>query len=423
MSLRYSNKIGLFLTLLSCGVYLFSSIKGSPQVFSVLFLLALLVYSRFFQKLDSIPKEIKFIAYAFAGIFFTTFPNMFVNDSFSYGLRIFNMPLGYLVGAFLLVLLIGSRIILNQKIIFYMIGVACFVNGLIAVFQKVFLDIDRVGGFSGISEFGNVGSVLGLCALACFLRLNSSLKEKIFFGMAVIFAIIVMIFSETRGVILGFVVGSIALFILFILFNSNKHIRLKLLKKIIFFIVIGGVVLAFVPQVRSSMARFYQANSDIKEYKENNYNTSLGLRFEMWKEAIAIIKLSPIIGLSPKSICDRKYEINRLAKSDRDPKTLNCYGRYHNEILNTLARKGILGLLALLATWLSIGIFSIKAIQKRKGNIPAYMMMGILVYYIVSGGSGEPMSAFMDGNFFIITMVILSSLAYWGIKKGQEGCC
>lgn len=421
----------LLLTLSSMGVFLFSSIKTSPQVFAILFFIILIVYSFITRKFYSLPKEITFVIYSFCAVFVTTFPNMFFDDSFSYGLKIFNMPLAYVLGAVILALSFSLRITLRQEAIFYAVGFGCIINGAIAIIQKMVIGIDRVYGFSAIAEFGNVGAVLGLCVFACFFgeiiqkqtqdTPSSSLwgifqnktGRKIFFGIAVIFSFFVMVFSQTRGAMLGFGVAVAVIFLLFLLFGKEK--RWALLKYSILLILISAIVLSLMPQVRNSVTKRYQAiGNDIVQYKESEYDTSLGLRFEMWKEAWAIFKLSPVIGLSPKSICDRKYEIKELSASLRNFDNLNCYGRYHNEILNTLARKGALGLLALLAVWVSLGIFAFKLLRS-KGRISAIVIFGILTHYIVGGIGGEPMSAFMDGNLFIIVAIIFSLLAWQNV--------
>lgn len=430
---NFEDIVTLLLTFFAMGVFLFSSFKTSPQIFTILFFIVLIFYSFIIRKFYFVPREIKFIAYFFCAVFLTTFPNMFFNNSFSYGLKIFNMPLGYVLGAAVFLLSFGLKIVLKREAIFYAIGVACIINGFIAIIQKVFLEIDRVYGFSAIAEFGNVGAVLGLCAFGCLLaqitqeqtkniQENSSYlvfktltMRKIFFAIAIILSFFVVIFSQTRGMILGFGVASVIMFLFFLLFSKER--RWVLLKQSILFVLIGAILLISIPQVRSSIIKRYQSiRSDIVQYEGNRYDTSLGLRFEMWKEAWAIFKLSPVIGLSPKSICDRKYEIKELSNSLRDFENLNCYGRYHNEILNTLARKGILGLLALLGVWTSLGIFAFKTI-KNGDKVSAIIILGILSHYIIGGIGGEPMSAFMDGNLFIVIMVIFSLIARQRVRE------
>lgn len=418
MQLKY-NKEGLekFITLLACGVFLFSSVRSMSQVFMVLMLFSLLFYWACTHQLYDIPRQIKFIAYSLIAVFLTTIPNMLVNDSLSYGLRIFNQPLSYVVAAIILVLMIGLRVSLNQKMIFYSIGIACFINGAIAFFQRFVLGIERVYGLDiGITAFGNAGSVLALCTFAYFF-IVPSFKKKLFFAASAILGCFVMVFSETRGVIMGFGVGFVLIILLLVYCNKQK--RLAILKYSSYFVLALCLLMVLVPQARDSLTKRYDAiGSDINQYEKNDYDTSVGLRFEFWKEAIAIIKLSPIIGLSPKSILDRRYEIKALSKSRRDPSDFTRYGRFHNEILNTFARKGILGLLALFAVWISIAIFFWKKISKGDG-IAAISMLGILVSYIVAGFVFEPMSAFGEGNYFLMVLVIFASLAF-GFSKSEK---
>ncbi|PAF43941.1 O-antigen ligase family protein [Helicobacter sp. 11S02596-1] len=413
------ERLEKIITFLACGVFLLSSVTSFNQIFMVLMFALLLTYWAFAHQMGSIPKQIKFIIYAFFAFFLTTIPNMLLNDSLSYGLKIFNQPLGYVLAAIVLLLMVGLRVHLNQKMIFYAIGVACFVDGVIAIYQGIVLGMDRVDGFIGISEFGNVGAVLALCAFAYFC-ISLSWKEKIFFAVATIFACFVMIFSGTRGVMIGFGAGFALIVGLFVYFEKQR--RMRVLRHSMYFLLALCITIMSIPQAKDSIVnRFKFAITDINQYEKKDYNAiedlSLGQRFEMWKEAIVIIKLSPIIGLSPKSICDRKYEINALAKSLRNPDELNCYGRYHSEILNTLARKGFLGLLALLAVWASLASFFWRGILQC--GVVSLSMLGILLYYIVGGATGEPMSAFSEGNYFLMVVIIFASLVF--SKKETSG--
>ncbi|PAF51548.1 O-antigen ligase family protein [Helicobacter sp. 13S00477-4] len=404
----------MFFTLLCWGFFIFSSIRPSPQIFSIIFLISLVVYWFFTRSFSYIPNQVKFIIYSFLSVFLTVIPNLFFNNGFSYDhFRSFNTPLSYVIGAITLMLMVGLRVYLKIKPVFYVICLSAYIGGIIAIIQKLIFGMDRIEGFSGIFEFANVNAVIGLCIFSYFFSEKSNMKEKIFFAIGFIFVILALIFSGSRGISIAFACGCISIFVFYLVYEYKRWV--SLLKWFIILFFVGLMLMGIFPQVKESLLRYNEAKTDIEQYQKNYYDTSLGLRFKMWHEAWEAFKISPIIGLNPKSLCEYVKYKNTQEYSRND-----CYQRLHSEFLNTLARKGILGLLALLSVWVSIAVLFFKQMRfcgfKRMLGIS---MFGVLILYIINGVGDEPMTSLMNGNFFILLVIIFISMLY-GLDKDKD---
>lgn len=401
--------MSVFFTILSCGVFFLSSINHSSEVILILFFLGIVFYSLKNRELQPVAKEIKYICYAFLAMFITIIPNLFFNDGFAYDrLRSFNMQIAYVIAAIALFLIIRLKISLNAKMIMYAICAGAYINGIVGIAQKVFFDVDRVDGFTEIFEFAQLSAVLGLCVFAYFLKNNTSLKERIIFGIAFVLIVIVLIFNESRGIEISFACGCVVILLLYIFAKKEKLTSIS--KNIILLIVlllIGSGTFSF--YIKESLSRFHMIKSDLKEYEQKNTDTSIGNRFEMWKEALKAFKMSPIVGLNPKSLCEYVKYPNGESHPRRD-----CYQRLHSEFFNTLARKGVLGILALLGVWISVGVFFARRIKAFDplASIFSISFMGILMLYIVSGAGNEPMIAFSEGNYFLLISIVFATITY-----------
>ncbi len=86
------------------------------------------------NRLNTMP--FKWLTLAFLGVFLSIFPNMFNmydSQTFRYNLFALNMSLTYACGALCLLFASCLRIKLNQKILFYSMAVANFINGLLSL--------------------------------------------------------------------------------------------------------------------------------------------------------------------------------------------------------------------------------------------------------------------------------------------------
>ncbi|RVZ98768.1 O-antigen ligase family protein, partial [Helicobacter pylori] len=149
----------------------------------------------------------KWLTLAFLGVFLSVFPNMFNmydSQTFRYNLFALNMSLTYACGALCLLFSSRLRIKLNQKILFYSMAIANFINGLLSLVQKIYFNMPRAQGFSTVKEYVVLVSVsiLGCYIYALYSR---NQKEKLFFTLSVFVGFLVVILSATRSATIAFV--------------------------------------------------------------------------------------------------------------------------------------------------------------------------------------------------------------------------
>ena len=94
-------------------------------------------------------------------------------------------------------------------------------------------------------------------------------------------------------------------------------------------IAVASIGISQMPNNRI-MERIDVARKDIQLYLDNkDGNTSLGARFEMWKSALEMVKEKPLFGWGIQGATE--------------------FTHAHNQYLDDLSKRGIVGLLALLA--------------------------------------------------------------------------
>src|SRR5690606_33274137 len=113
-------------------------------------------------------------------------------------------------------------------------------------------------------------------------------------------------------------------------------------------VVVSAVFVYNVPQL-GVQERVHAAFDDIRLYKQGDPDTSLGARFEMWQAASQLVVSKPLLGWG-----EVNYDaaLRGLVEQGKAHEIVTNFGHPHNEILNAAAKRGVLGVLALLALYL-----------------------------------------------------------------------
>lgn len=113
-------------------------------------------------------------------------------------------------------------------------------------------------------------------------------------------------------------------------------------------LVLGVAALALlatlaIPELAS---RWQAAQQDLQLYGQGNADSSIGLRFVMWRAAWEAWLAHPMLGLGLDGFGPW---LAAMAQRGDGPQTLLQHNHAHNEFLNALATGGLLGVLGLLA--------------------------------------------------------------------------
>ena len=227
------------------------------------------------------------------------------------------------------------------------LAVGSVLTGSWAIWQKLVMGIDRATGYTYVIQFGNISMLFGLLCLAglgwAVVQPNSKRWVALLL-LGAIFGVMGSLLSGTRG-------GWIGLpFVFLVLYRAYGNL---LSAKVRIGIMAGLLALValvyFVPQT-GVQSRVHQAFSDINLYiiSGQSQGTSLGLRFEMWQGAAHLIAEKPLTGWGREG-----YQVGMQALVDKGEVPQFAADHHaHNEYLDNFARRGILGLLSLLALYL-----------------------------------------------------------------------
>lgn len=167
---------------------------------------------------------------------------------------------------------------------------------------------------------------------------------------------------------------------------------------------------------RSPMeARVKLAVTEAQTYiRSGDSTTSVGARLEMWRTGLMLIPEHPWLGWGKEGYMEGKA---RLVEADKVRLVPGEHNHLHNEFLDALVKRGLLGLIALLALYLvPLALFARRVRDKNKAVRP-YAVAGVLlsICYI---GFGLTQSFLTHNNgvmIFAFTLVIL-----WSLLRAQS---
>lgn len=270
---------------------------------------------------------------------------------------------------FTLVFCYLCRFTINFKWLLIGIMISSIVAGVIAGYQYFYLGYSRAFLSVMAIQFGNMGMTVGLFGALIAVYFFSQ-KQWLFFVMAllaVLFGIGASILSGSRG-------GWLALpfFVFYLIWIYREKSTIKILLPIFTAAVILTMGMWSLPQVKT---RVYQAKNDIISYQNDEKNTSIGYRLELWKSAIYAWQDKPVLGWGEKGV---KQAVQKQADEDLIIKSLPKNFHAHNQILEELSRRGLVGLACfLLFLCVPLAVFY-RYSKHRQKEIRLLSHLGIL---------------------------------------------
>ncbi|SJM91736.1 membrane hypothetical protein [Crenothrix polyspora] len=224
----------------------------------------------------------------------------------------------------------------------YALGYGCLaavvMASLMAAIQFHFLKIDRPYGTygavfpgTGAIKFGDVSLLTGI--LAYILLSENNLRLLGALGASLGF--MVCLYAGARG-------GMFAVLLCVLVwycFIKTQKIAIRNIFIAIFFV--GFIIFILnmltdnhiLSRVRVTMIEFLNIN-------KNNFSTSIGTRFQMWRAAVIIFENNPVFGVGLNNFDDA---LLALYKQHSVPRSIIIYSHAHNEYLCALATGGIVG--------------------------------------------------------------------------------
>lgn len=331
---RLSSIINLFLFLFFITVI---TIKNAYYIAPLILVLIAIIYLITHYKTIYIDKFVKYYIIAALAYYAVSLLVAIINHE--------SIPQSFKPDNFLLLsiplLLFFIQYKPSLKALSLAFATAAILAGLLAIYNKFFLGIERA--FESINPIP-VAAVIMTLVLYCitlgfyFLK-QGSIKIAIFLLIAATIGLVGNILTGSRGTWLIFPVAIILLF--WVYFKSLKRFMVPFSFGLISLIVIAGLI----PQ--SGVQQRYQvAVSDITQYfYGTKKETSIGMRFELWRSALDGIKEKPLLGWGKGGMDEKRLQQSTEGKY---PTTIKNLAHTHNIFLEQTFYRGFIGLFVLL---------------------------------------------------------------------------
>jgi O-antigen ligase len=314
-------------------------------------------------------------------------------------LRQISFKVYWLVRIFVIVAIVLGVISISQYIAMKYFGLRILTTGELAWL--------RPGGDVNPMRYAAISLIIMTFSLNAILVLKKkTVGLKILLVLSIIFALIACLLTQVRG---SWIAIPVLLFYYVIYLYRNGSPKF-----LITTLLISGVIIGGASQNQSLKNRVLLIANDLQEYSHGNSESSIGSRLDMFKAAGVLIKQNPIFGHGLNSYSPLATKIrNDTPGMSRD---VGVWANPHNEILQVLVEKGIIGLLTLLLLFLVPGWLFFKALNKTVNSNFAehnkfYAICGItlLIVYAVAGQSVALFEHDVFNHFYALMVLLFAS--------------
>lgn len=158
-----------------------------------------------------------------------------------------------------------------------------------------------------------------------------------------------------------------------------------LFKKISSALILIALLAGFFSTTSIVRDRVNQGFNDIQQYEEKvNPDTSLGIRLQLWKASWHIFVENPVLGVGGSNFAGALKNLAQQGMISPDAAT---FPHSHNEVLFSMATYGMVGLIAILATYFVPLYIFVQEMQHSNREIVAAAAMGasLCIGYIIFG--------------------------------------
>ena len=291
--------------------------------------------------------------------------------------------------------------------------IGAFCAFIMACYERGVLGDMRANGGENPIMFGNMGMLLGLinfCAATYFIFTKKYFLVSISLVCALA-GIGVSVLSGSRG---GWI--AIPLIGSFMLWQSKSLIGRKAVFSVLIFSVVLISLIIALPQTEVRK-RIDAATENIIQYAQgSNKHTSVGVRFDMWKAGLIMFQESPLFGVGNSGSEAVKI---KLIEKGVVPKTILKYTHAHNEYIEALSKRGIIGVMFLLLVYLvPLKLFLSKMKQyPNNWKIKSYAMAGALIPMSYMDFS---LTQVMFGHNIGVMMYVFPIAFFWAATRWAE---
>ncbi|MEH6347729.1 MAG: O-antigen ligase family protein [Bermanella sp.] len=261
----------------------------------------------------------------------------------------------------------------------------------------------RPSGDVNPMRYGNISLVLAVIPLAAMLLVrNKVLSFKLLLIVASVLGLTACFLTQSRGALLSIPVLA---FLYSVYLYRTGH------PKFLIFFVAGAVLIV---AAASQQDRVQRSFSSVDRYAQGDSRSALGARFDMFKAAGVLIKQNPVFGHGLNSYSPLATEIRRSTPGMSYE--VGLWANPHNEVLQVMVEKGVIGLITLLLLFAAPGYLFLQALGKADDSgagqqIKFYALSGLslLVVYAVAGQSVALFEHDVFNHFFALMVLLFAS--------------
>ncbi|SDX34179.1 O-antigen ligase family protein [Marinobacter mobilis] len=198
----------------------------------------------------------------------------------------------------------------------------------------------RVHGFINPIPYATAVGALSLVCLALAVFGRVPAWQRVVFTLAGLATAVTVMMTRTRGVIIPFIIIVCGVFAVHYLLTHRGKVSRSLVVSLL--LVSGLAVFA------GSMmeGRIQQTMNEYESIVDGNYGGSIGVRLQLWLSAQHLVADAPVIGHGS----DYREALEQLYEEGKIEVGLYRFGanHFHNQYVDALVKKGVLGLVALL---------------------------------------------------------------------------
>ena len=329
--------------------------------------------------------------------------------------RELDRPFRFLVAIPLLVMLLVFQG--RQSLLWWGVTIGSILAFFVGFYERFYLGYSRASNGMVAIMFGDTAMLLGLIsAVSAMYYLSQKQKNAVVFALlSALCGIGASFLSGSRG-------GWIALPLIgfFIVWQSRDLISRRSI--IAMLSVFCLMVVALLCSNSGVMDRINAAFHNIKSYLDGDPNTSVGLRFEMWKASFYMFMDSPLFGVGESNL--KLFKAGLAAEGVISDYAVR-FGHAHNEFLDFLSKRGLAGVLLLVMIYLVPLKLFLNKMHEYKGvwRVKAYAMAGALVpmCYIDFGLTQAMFSHNIGVVMYAFTLVYFWAAVRWAEKEYAEG--
>ncbi len=311
----------------------------------------------------------------------------------------------------------------RPRLFYWGLVAGCLGAGAVALWQVHVEGAPRASGFptkhTNAIQWGNLALLMAVMLLVQALCMRKRLdgRGKLLAGVAVLAGLHGSVLSQSRGgwlaLLLAIPVG------LLLLYRIDRRAVLKAMAGLAALIALVGVM-----NYQVVAQRFHIMEQEVQTYDTaRDASSSVGQRMEHWRFAVDMIKEKPLLGWGFAPYMEQKAE--RAAAGKYHPAIVE-YKFVHNEVLDVLVKRGVIGLLALLSFyaipvfmfWPTRGRLARHADTAKRDQILALRLSGLAIPVLYIGfGLTQVFFAHNSGIMFYLFAVIVNWSALVGVER------